>query len=69
MRLLTSGDTARELGISVEWLRKLERKGVIPKAKRLPNQRRVYTDEDLKYLRQILMPSMHDQPKAEEDGR
>ncbi len=54
MQLLTSGDVARELGVSVEYLRRLEREGKIPKAKRLLNSRRVYTQDDLERLREIL---------------
>lgn len=58
MQLLTTGDAARELGISVEWLRKLEREGKIPKAKRLLNRRRVYVGDDLEHLKRILIPAL-----------
>ena len=54
MRLLQIGEAARELGITIEHLRKLEREGKIPKAKRLLNCRRVYSEDDLERIRQIL---------------
>lgn len=56
MRLLTTGEASRELGISVEWLRKLERQGRIPKARRMLNGRRVYTFEDVEHIRDTLIP-------------
>ena len=56
MKLMTTGEVARELSISVEWLRKMERDGRIPKAKRMLNQRRVYTEEDLAHLKKIIIP-------------
>lgn len=54
MRLLQIGEAARQLGITIEHLRRLEREGRIPKAKRLLNCRRVYTEDDLECIREIL---------------
>ena len=56
MRLLTIGEVARELDISVEWLQKPERDGRIPEAKRNINGWRVYIQDDLEHLRKILIP-------------
>ncbi len=42
---------ARELGLSAEWLRKGERRGSLPVAKRDRNGRRFYTREDIERLR------------------
>ncbi len=50
-------DVARELGVSPEWLRQLERKGQIPQAARDRNEHRRYTPEDLERLRQALYPN------------
>ncbi|MGH7410743.1 MAG: MerR family transcriptional regulator [Candidatus Methylomirabilis sp.] len=49
-------DVARELGVSSEWLRQLERKGEIPRAARDRNDHRRYTPEDLERLRGLLYP-------------
>jgi MerR family transcriptional regulator, aldehyde-responsive regulator len=43
--------TARELGLSAEWLRKGEKRGTLPLAKRDRNGYRYYTDEDIERLR------------------
>jgi DNA-binding transcriptional MerR regulator len=59
--LLSSGDVARELGISAGWLRKLERDGKIPRAKRMLNNRRVYTPEDVTNIIGILVPDSEKQ--------
>ncbi len=45
-------EVARELGISVEWLRKGEERGFFPKARRDPtNSHRYYTQEDVECLK------------------
>lgn len=56
-------DIARELGVSPEWLRGLERKGEIPKAQRDRNDHRRYTPEDLERLRALLYPTREDDAK------
>jgi DNA-binding transcriptional MerR regulator len=43
--------TARELGLSAEWLRKGEKRGSLPFAKRDRNGHRYYTEEDIERLR------------------
>jgi DNA-binding transcriptional MerR regulator len=44
-------EAARELGISVEWLRKGETRGFFPPALRDRNGHRYYTEEDLERMR------------------
>lgn len=45
-------EAARELGISVEWLRKGEERGFFPKARRDPtNGHRYYTHQDIELLK------------------
>ena len=58
-RVLTVAEAARELGVSERWLREAEKKGKLPKARRNLNQWRVYTEEDLQRLRELLVPSSH----------
>src|SRR5713226_7806906 len=49
------GDVAKRLGVSKSWLRKLERQGKIPRARRdLLSKQRRYTPENLEQLRQFL---------------
>ncbi len=47
---------ARELGLSAEWLRKGERRGSLPLAKRDRNGYRYYTEEDIERLRSRRLP-------------
>ncbi len=42
---------ARELGLSAEWLRKGEKRGSLPLARRDRNGYRYYTEEDVDRLR------------------
>ena len=42
---------ARELGISIEWLRKGEARGFFPPALRDRNGHRYYTEEDIRRMR------------------
>ena len=51
---------ARELGISVEWLRAGERRGVFPPARRGRNGHRHYTPEDMELIRKIYDSFGHD---------
>jgi hypothetical protein len=44
-------EAARELGISIEWLRKGEARGFFPRALRDRNGHRYYTEEDLERMR------------------
>jgi hypothetical protein len=44
-------EAARELGISVEWLRKGEARGFFPPALRDRNGHRYYTEEDMERMR------------------
>jgi DNA-binding transcriptional MerR regulator len=44
-------EAARELGISIEWLRAGERRGFFQPALRDRNGHRYYTEEDLKRMR------------------
>jgi DNA-binding transcriptional MerR regulator len=56
-RFLTVSETARHLERSADWLRDAEAKGKIPKAKRDLNGWRVYTEEDIAKIKQLLVPS------------
>ncbi len=51
--MVTSGEAARELGVSVALIQKLERLGVIPPARRL-NRFRVYDETEVEQLRQVI---------------
>jgi DNA-binding transcriptional MerR regulator len=44
-------EAARRLGLSAEWLRQGEKRGVLPVAKRDRNGHRYYTVEDIERLR------------------
>lgn len=53
--LMSSGEVARQLGISLSLVRKLEREGVTPPARRVAGvDRRVYTTIEVEALRQII---------------
>lgn len=56
-RALRVAEAARELGVSERWLREAEKKGKLPRARRNLNAWRVYTQEDLNRLRELLVPS------------
>jgi len=47
-------DVARRLGVSTDWLRRLEREKRIPLARRDINGHRRYTEKDVARLRKIL---------------
>ena len=47
---------SRELGVSPEWIRALERAGQIRRAARDRHNHRRYRKEDLEYLRQWFYP-------------
>jgi DNA-binding transcriptional MerR regulator len=57
MKLFRVSETARELGISEAWLRRAEKSGRIPEARRDLNQWRVYSQEDLELIRTLLLPT------------
>ncbi|HUU62883.1 MAG TPA: MerR family transcriptional regulator [Dehalococcoidia bacterium] len=54
---MTVSEVAREIGRSTDWLREAERKGKIPRARRDLNGWRVYTEEDISKIRELLIPS------------
>lgn len=58
-------DVAQQLGISADWLRRLERKGRIPPAKRDINGHRRYTEEDVKRLRAVIF---HDRQQVDREN-
>jgi DNA-binding transcriptional MerR regulator len=58
MQLMTISEVARELGISVDWLRRAEKVGTIPRARRWVSGWRVYSTEEVERLRGILIPSV-----------
>ena len=49
-------EAARELGISIEWLRKGEARGFFPPSLRDSNGHRYYTEEDIERMRNALKP-------------
>lgn len=53
-KFIYAPEAAARLGISIEWLRRLEREGRIPKARRMGN-RRIYTEADISDLRRMLV--------------
>jgi len=56
-KVLRINEAARELECSVDWLRQAEVKGKIPKARRDLNGWRVYTEEDIHRIKQLLLPA------------
>ena len=48
----TISEAARELGISIEWLRAVERRGYFSPAPRDRNGHRYYTEEDIECMRE-----------------
>lgn len=52
-------ELAKELGVSSDWLRRLERAGLIPKAQRDVNGHRRYCPADAARLREVLFGSGH----------
>jgi len=52
-RMVTSGEVAKELGISTSLIRKLELTGVTPKARRL-SRFRIYSPVEVEELRKII---------------
>ena len=57
-------DVARELGLSADWIRRLERDGRIPPAQRDVNGHRRYTDTDVERLRELIFrPARQDEGK------
>lgn len=56
--LLRPSEVARELGISAEWLREAERRGLLPLARRDINGWRFYSPEDLEEIRRRLFPAV-----------
>ncbi|HEY6714047.1 MAG TPA: MerR family transcriptional regulator [Rubrobacter sp.] len=50
-------EAARELGISIEWLRKGEARGFFPPALRDRNGHRYYTEEDIERMRNRPRPA------------
>jgi DNA-binding transcriptional MerR regulator len=58
MRLFKVSEAARQLERSERWLRESETKGKIPKARRDLNGWRVYTEDDIKAIRQLILPRL-----------
>ena len=55
MPLMKIGEVARELGVSVDWLRRAEKDGRIPRAKRQLAGWRVYSPDDVAALWALLI--------------
>ena len=58
MNGLKIADVAKILGVHPETLRRYERRGVLPPAKRHPLGWRVYSAEDIKELQRRLQPKV-----------
>lgn len=56
IKLLRVHEAAKELGVSETFLRRGEKEGRIPEARRDWNGWRVYTEEDIAKLRELLIP-------------
>lgn len=56
-QVFTVSQAARELQRSERWLREAEKQGKIPKARRDLNGWRVYTQEDIAKLKELLIPT------------
>ena len=56
---------AQELGVSSDWLRRLERAGEIPKAQRDVNGHRRYATDDVVRLRELLFGQASSGPTDE----
>ncbi len=52
---------ARQLGVSADWLRRLERTGRLPAPRRDVNGHRRYTDEDLTQLKEAIFAKRSEQ--------
>ena len=57
-RIYRVSEVAREIGRCEKWLREAERRSMIPLAKRDINSWRVYTEDDIEWLKELLMPSV-----------
>jgi len=55
-RVLMVSQVARQLNRSERWLREAEKRGSIPRARRDLNGWRIYTKEDIKRLKALLIP-------------
>ncbi len=55
----TIGTLAEKANVNLETIRFYERKGIIPKPRRLPSGYRSYTEEDIRRLRFIQMAKKH----------
>jgi len=56
-KLMRVSGAARQIGCSERWLREAEKLGKIPKARRNLNNWRVYTQEDISLIKELLLPS------------
>jgi MerR family mercuric resistance operon transcriptional regulator len=49
--MIAIGEASRQSGVGIETIRYYEREGILPKPERAPNNRRVYSAEDVGRLR------------------
>jgi excisionase family DNA binding protein len=61
---LRIAQVAKQLGVSADLLRRLERARVLPLARRDRSGHRRFTETEVEQLRKILYPSPDDRPKA-----
>ena len=56
-KIMTVLEASRVLGVSERWLRDAEKVGKIPRARRNLNNWRVYSEEDISKIKELLLPS------------
>lgn len=68
---LRVAQVARELGCSERFLREGEKRGRLPRARRDLNSWRVYTEEDIERLRELIVPNTESEilPGSGENNR
>jgi len=55
LKLLKVSEVARLIGRTERWLRKVEKTGKIPRARRDLNNWRTYTEEDVETIKQLII--------------
>jgi len=64
MKFMTVSQAARQLGRSERWLRSVEARGRIPRARRDLNGWRIYTVEDISRIRRLIVPEREGDPST-----
>jgi excisionase family DNA binding protein len=61
-------EVAKQLGVSADLLRRLERTGVLPPARRDRSGHRRFNESEIEQLRKILYPLLSERPSSAPDG-